>query len=238
MSSSRYKLLNALAVSSLLLVTAGCTSNGSGVTLQTLSSSQTTVSSTSNLSSVRTATSASPTGASPSPEPTPPASLGSTKNSRPPSATAVESSTLRSTESREAADRRAIEALWPAYLQAAQTLAPLPAGQRVVKLSAFAVNPALQQALATAANFAKNGWVGYGAESIVHRVTWPQPIDGKSAAVIRDCMDDYNYGSKDATTGKKLTGGVHRDNTQITFVRRVTGTWAVSKIEFLVKVPC
>ena len=109
---------------------------------------------------------------------------------------------------------------------------------RKATMTQYAVNPILKQALDAQANFAKNGWVSYGGSTIVHRFGWVTPVGERTSAVVSDCMDDYNAGSMEAKTGKKLTAGLHRDNTRLTFNLQTDGSWKISQIQFLVNIPC
>jgi hypothetical protein len=117
----------------------------------------------------------------------------------------------------------------------AKAIRSTPAQQKTL-MSGVAVDPALTMVLESYAKFAKNGWTDYG--TVTHRPYWSTPVAGKSTAVMGDCMDDSNYGSRDLKTGDKLTVGVARDNTRITAVKAADGAWRVQKVEYLVKVPC
>ena len=205
-----------------LVAVAGCTSgSGSGVTLQTpptstSSSHSVAVPSSSAQSSTAVSSSASPTEVS--------------------SDSASATSTTAKPVDQEAADRKAIETAWAQYwVTSSQAISQPPAEQKKL-LSAVAVNPALQLVLDSTAKFNKNGWTDYG--SVSHRPYWSTPVNGKSTAVMGDCMDDSKAGSMDIKTGKKLTVGVARDNTRVTLVKGTDSGWRVKKIEYLVSVPC
>lgn len=246
---SRVVRVTVLAVALSSAVQSGCSSNTSGVHLQ-------------DPPPPAASTSSAAPAASASPAPQPPPVVTSTRHSTPISpasspgagaispaysatrsgAAASSSSTTAAATSSvtpvdpEAADRMAIEAVWTKYWITVKGLLKVPAGDRLNVIRTVAVPSQAAGVLSQAAKEEAAGHAEYG--SIVHRPYWSTPVGGKSTAVMNDCMNDYNAGTLDVKTGKKLQAGVYRDNTQATFMKGSDGLWRVSKIEFFVNVPC
>lgn len=239
MRSGSFVRFLAAVVAVCCLSAAGCTSSGSsGVTLQTLPTT-TTSSSVLPSSSVVVVVSSTPVPSSPSTSVVVSPSSPPAPSSGPVSPTSSSSpalSTSMKPAEREATDRKAIEALWSKYWTVAASLFPLSVTQQRTVMGAVAVNPALEQVLASTAKFNENGWVDYG--TFVHHPYWTTPVGGQTTAVMGDCMDDSKAGTMEAKTGKKLTVGVLKDNTRITVVKGTDGSWKVQKIEYLVNQPC
>ena len=105
-------------------------------------------------------------------------------------------------------------------------------------MAKYATDPALTHVLDATTSLVKQGRRIYGNDTIKHRFEWRTAIDGNAHAVVFDCMDDYNAGTMESKTGKKLTAGLHRDNTQIIATRQPDGTWLISDAQFLARVPC
>lgn len=233
--------VNILAVMTLCSIfLAGCSSNPSGVKTQEPPSRTTTATATSfapaptSVPSSRGPVSGSPSSSS---RTTP------TTSSSPPTSSPARTSTSSTPPSKtttpadpEAADRKAIEAVWTKYWVTVKGLMKIPVPDRSTVMKTVAA-PALAAAVVnkTAAEEAA-GQAEYG--SIVHRPFWGTSVGGKSTAVMSDCMNDYNAGVIDVKTKKPLRAGVYRDNTRGTFVKGSDGLWRVAKAEYLVNVPC
>lgn len=163
---------------------------------------------------------------------TTPLSATSTRSTTTPATTAPPPGTTVKPAVQETADRKAIEALWSQYIVVAGGLALIPTAlARQAAISPYAVNPALQDVLDVQVTFVKNGWVSYG--TVGHRTSWTTPVAGKDTAVMSDCGDYSKAGRMVAKTGKKLTVGVPRSNTQITVARQTDGSWKIQKILYL-----
>ena len=88
----------------------------------------------------------------------------------------------------------------------------------------------------TRARSNSKGWDTYG--EFKSRISWPQPVNGKTTAVIADCQDASQAGSLETSTGKKTTVGVERNPLQGTFVRGQDGVWRVDQVYYLKDEPC
>ena len=72
---------------------------------------------------------------------------------------------------------------WDVYLEIART----PAADREALVATVAVDPTKANMLSDAAKFDSQGLETYG--SLGHRISWPQPINGGTTALIDDCQD-------------------------------------------------
>jgi len=99
-----------------------------------------------------------------------------------------------------------------------------------------AVDPALSNLLTDANTMNSKGWDTYG--QFTSRISWPQPVDGKTTAVIADCQDASQAGSFETSSGNKTTVGVVRNPLQGTFVRGQDGVWRVDQVFYLKDAPC
>ena len=102
--------------------------------------------------------------------------------------------------------------------------------------AAVAVDPGLTNLLTDAKTVEAKGWDSYG--QITHRISWPQPVDGKATAVIADCQDTSQAGSLEVSSGNKTTVGVARNPLQGTLVRGDDGVWRVQQAFYLKDEPC
>jgi hypothetical protein len=138
---------------------------------------------------------------------------------------------------RESADRRAVEAAWAHYWSVYETFdTKVPKSRWDQVIAAIAVDPIRSQILKAARSNLIIGVVGYGY--VVNHPFWQTPINGRSTAVMGDCMDQSHYGSMLAKTGQKRTVGVAHDNTRATLVRGADGKWRVKQVEYLLNVKC
>ena len=99
----------------------------------------------------------------------------------------------------ESADRAAIEAQWNKFWEVYLELPHTPEGDRQALAASVAVDPGLTNLLTDAKTVEQKGWDSYG--QIIHRISWPQPVDGKATAVIADCQDTSQAGSLETSTG-------------------------------------
>jgi hypothetical protein len=136
----------------------------------------------------------------------------------------------------EASDRAAIETQWDKVWQVYLVLPHTPEGDRQAMAAAVAVDPAFTNLLTDAKTVEQKGWDSYG--QIIHRISWPQPVNGKSTAVIADCQDTSQAGSLETSTGTKMTVGVERNPLQGTFIRGQDGVWRVDQVFYLKDEPC
>lgn len=196
-------------------VLGGCTGT-SGVTTQTLDPI-----STSTATSSLTEAAPSQTPASQSPSPAGPSVTSGTDSGLP-----VE----------ESADRAAVESQWvkswDVYLEIART----PAADREALAATVAVDPTKTNMLSDAAKFDTQGLETYG--SLGHRISWPQPINGGTTALIDDCQDRSQSGAIKTATGDKVTVGVARDHYQGSLVKGDDGVWRVEQVYYLKDEPC
>ena len=212
----------AAAIIGLLMVgaiLAGCTGT-SGVNTQTLDPIST---STAPSSTVASSTEASPSQISASPSPSP-------------AAQSVTSETDSGLSVEESANRAAVESQWvkswDVYLEIART----PAADREALIATVAVDPTKANMLSDAAKFDSQGLETYG--SLGHRISWPQPINGGTTALIDDCQDRSQSGAIKTSTGDKVTVGVARDHYQGSLVKGDDGVWRVEQVFYLKDEPC
>jgi len=90
--------------------------------------------------------------------------------------------------------------------------------------------------LSDAAKFVTQGLETYG--SLGHRISWPQPINGGTTALIDDCQDRSQSGAIKTATGDKVTVGVARDHYQGSLVKGDDGVWRVEQVYYLNDEPC
>jgi predicted small secreted protein len=206
----------ALAVACVLL--AGCNS-ASGVNIETLDPATST--------STATSTASSTAAASPS-------------QSSAPQSSAVASPPTAGTDSGlpagEAADRAAVEAQWIKSWDVLLGIARTPAADREAVAATVAVDPIKAKMLEAATALDSQGLDTYG--TLGHRISWPQPINGGTNAVIDDCQDRSQAGSLNTATGDKVTVGVPRDHYQGSLVKGDDWVWRVAQAYYLKDEPC
>ena len=137
---------------------------------------------------------------------------------------------------REAADRAAIEAQWRAFWNVYENIVRTPGSQRPAALDAVSLDPIKSEILDAAQRFESDGIDYYG--SVVHYPYWSTPVDGQEFALLRDCMDQSDYGSVYVASGEKRSSGVEHDHIQAGFVRGTDGIWRVQNIQYIADVPC
>ena len=212
----------AAAIIGLLMVgaiLAGCTGT-SGVNTQTLDPIST---STASSSTVASSTEASPSQISASSSP----------STAVPSVTSGTDSGLSAEES---VDRAAVESQWVKAWDVYLAIARTPAADREALVATVAIDPTKANMLSDAAKFDSQGLQTYG--TLGHRISWPQPVNGASTAVIDDCQDASQSGSMKTATGDKVTVGVARDHYQGNLVKGDDGGWRVEQVFYLKDEPC
>ena len=208
-----------VALASACAVLAGC-STDSGVNAQTLESTEPATSVS------LTAQSFPSSASSPVPVSSPAASTTA--------AAATDSGPLAGEA--EAADRAAVEAQWTQFWDVYLAIAITPAADREALVATVAVDPTKANVLSDAAEFDSQGLRTYG--TLGHRISWPQPINGATTAVIDDCQDRSQGGAVNTTTGNKVTVGVARDHYQGSLVKGDDGVWRVAQAFYLKDEPC
>ena len=136
----------------------------------------------------------------------------------------------------EAADRAAVEAQWTQFWDVYLAIAITPAADREALVATVAVDPTKANVLSDAAEFDSQGLRTYG--TLGHRISWPQPINGATTAVIDDCQDRSQGGAVNTTTGNEVTVGVARDHYQGNLVKGDDGVWRVAQAFYLKDEPC
>ncbi|MGS0688858.1 hypothetical protein ACVBEQ_27535 [Nakamurella sp. GG22] len=136
----------------------------------------------------------------------------------------------------EAADRAAIESQWIESWDVYMEIARTPKAEREALVTTIAVDPARANMLKDAAKFDSQGLETYG--ELGHRISWPQPVGGRTFAVIDDCQDRSHSGSRKTATGDKVTVGVARDHYQGRLVKGEDGVWRVEQVFYLKEEPC
>lgn len=135
----------------------------------------------------------------------------------------------------EKADRAAAEVVWRKYLVVLQTIETMPAANVDAVTNAVAVDPSLSGLRNENTQFRAQHKAGYGV--IGSSISWPQAIDGKDVAVLKDCADGSQAGILDTATGNKLTAGTVNTPFQGTLHRTPDG-WRVATNELLQGVTC
>ena len=208
----------ALAMACVLL--ASCTS-GSGVNIETLDPATST-------SAALSTASASPSQSSAPESPTPQSSASAN-----PSATAATDSGV---SAGEAADRAAVEAQWVKSWDVLLGIGATPLVDREALAATVAIDPTKTNIVGAGAALDSQGLQTYG--TLGHRISWPQPINGATTALIDDCQDRSQAGSMETATGKKVTVGVPRDHYQGNLVKGDDGVWRVAEVYYLKDEPC
>jgi hypothetical protein len=217
----RIRAVAAIALFAATALVTGC-SGSSGVNTEDLTSAtgSTTISATLPSST-----------ASASPSTAPPSTASASTEASPSDAPGTDGLSPQ-----ESADRAAIEAQWNRFWQVYLELPHTPEGDRQAMAAEVAVDPGLTNLLTDAKTVEQKGWDSYG--QIIHRISWPQPVDGKTTAVIADCQDTSQAGSLETSTGNKMTVGVERNPLQGNLVRGEDGVWRVQQAYYLKDEPC
>jgi len=199
------------------VLAAGCSAD-SGVNAQTLESTDT-------VTSVSLTAQSLPSSAG-SPVPV----------SSPAASTTAAASTDGGVSAQEAADRAAVEAQWVKSWDVFLAIAITPAADREALVATVSVDPNRSKMLEAGSQFDAQGVQTYG--TLGHRISWPQPINGATTAVIDDCQDRSQSGSMKTATGDKVTVGVPRDHYQGSLVKGDDGIWRVAQMFYLKDEPC
>lgn len=152
-----------------------------------------------------------------------------------PNPTATATSTTLDAAAKEKVDRAAAETVWRQFLTVVQTVEALPAADTDAATSAVAVDPVLSRIRSVNAQFRSEHKAGYGRA--VSYITWPEPIDGKDTAILKDCTDGSQAGVLDTVTGNKLTVGTVNTPFQGT-LRRTAQGWRVASSDLLQGATC
>ena len=129
-----------------------------------------------------------------------------------------------------------MEAQWVKSWDVLLGIARTPAADREALAATVAVDPIKAKMLEAATALDSQGLDTYGA--LGHRISWPQPINGGTTAVIDDCQDRSQAGSLNTATGDKVTVGVPRDHYQGSLVKGDDGIWRVAQVYYLKDEPC
>lgn len=214
----RYAAMTAALATACVLL-ASCTS-GSGVNTETLDPA------TSSSTALPTSSASSPGSAAPT--------------SVPQSSAAASPSPTTGTDSGvsagEAADRAAVEAQWIKSWDVLLGIGATPLVDREALAATVAIDPTKTNIVGAGAALDSQGLQTYG--TLGHRISWPQPINGATTALIDDCQDRSQAGSMETATGKKVTVGVPRDHYQGNLVKGDDGVWRVAEVYYLKDEPC
>lgn len=232
---SRAVLVSGVIVLCVGALTSCTQSTAAGVTLEDVPRSSSSVAQPSFASSAATSSAQSPPSAAAGQPGSREPAMGSAETTAIGPATETSTST-EELSSQEAADRMAIEAQWVKSWEVIAALPHTPEGDRADLVAEVAIEPATANALTDAQTMTSRGWDSYGI--ITHRVYWPQPVNGKSSAVIGDCQDTSKAGSVEISTGNKKTVGVARNNLHGSLIRGDDGIWRVEQVYFLKDEPC
>ncbi len=174
------------------------------------------------------------TGCNPSGNTQPTETIGTcTECTAAPTPTAT--STTLDGAAKEKTDRAAAEAVWRKFVSVLYTLDSIPAGQVPSAVSAVAVDPTASLMLKKSADDRAQGRAAYGLP--IPFISWPQPINGGSTAVLSDCQDGSQAGDLDVKTGSKLTVGTVNTLIRGTLTRTSDG-WRVASSELVKGTTC
>ena len=237
------KVTTAVIITFCSVFLSGCTSNPSGVKTQDPPTSVSTAPTTSSSpASASSPSSAAPASGRPdsSSFPTPTAASSAPTSSATPTPVSPtpssETPTAATAADPEAANRRAIEAVWTKYWNDVLTLSRTPAAQRQAVMEQVAVPALASTVVAATAQDEVAGRTDFGTAT--HRPFWATSVGEKSTAVMSDCLNATKSGTLDTKTGKKLSTGGPRNNLRITFVKGAAYSWRVSKVEVIANVQC
>ncbi len=139
-------------------------------------------------------------------------------------------STTVDAATKEAQDRQDAEIVWRRFDALSITLAALPADQVEPAIRQVAVDPQLTRLRNGYTKLKAQHQAGYGLD--ISSIAWPQPIGGKSTAILNDCQDGSQAGYLDTKTGNKLTVGTPNTLMRGTLQRTSDG-WRVASAELL-----
>jgi hypothetical protein len=90
--------------------------------------------------------------------------------------------------------------------------------------------------LSAATEFDAQGLQTYG--TLGHRISWPQPINGGSTAVIDDCQVRSQSGPSRPRRATKSRSAFPGDHYQGSLVKGDDGVWRVEQMYYLKDEPC
>ncbi len=149
--------------------------------------------------------------------------------------TPTATSTTLDGATKEKADRAGAAATWRKFVSVLYTLDSMPADQVPSAVSAVAVDPTASLMLKKSADDRAQGRAAYGMP--ISFISWPQPINGASTAVLSDCQDGSQAGDLDAKTRSKLTVGTVNTLIRGTVTRTSDG-WRVASSELVKGTTC
>ncbi len=149
--------------------------------------------------------------------------------------TPTATSTTLDAAAKEQADRTDAAAVWRGYIRLIVTVDALPADQVDSAVHAVAVDPTASLIVKKRANDQAKGLGSYGMP--ISFVSWPQPINGASSAVLMDCQDGSQAGDLNVRTGEKLTVGTVNTAIRGSLTRTADG-WRVSSSELVKGTTC
>jgi len=149
--------------------------------------------------------------------------------------TPTTTSTTLDGAAKEKTDRAAAAAVWRKFINLVFTVDTMPDDQVDSAVKAVAVDPTASLIVKKRADDRATGQAAYGVP--ISFIAWPQPINGASTAVLRDCQDGSQAGVLDTKTGSKL--GVGTVNTPIRgTLTRTSDGWRVASSELVKGTTC
>lgn len=149
--------------------------------------------------------------------------------------TPTATSTTADAAAKEKADRAAAADVWRKFIKLVYTVDTMPDDQVDSAVKAVAVDPTASLMLKKRADDRAAGQAAYGVP--ITFISWPQPINGASTAVLSDCQDGSQAGVLDTKTGSKL--GVGTVNTPIRgTLTRTSDGWRVASSELVKGATC
>lgn len=136
---------------------------------------------------------------------------------------------------KEKADQAAAEAVWRKFISVAYTIDSMSAEEAASAAKTVAVEPTESLLVKKRESDASQGLGTYGVP--VSYITWPSPIGGADTAVLSDCQDGSQAGTKDAKSGNKVGVGTVDTPFRGTLKRTPDG-WRVASAELLKGATC
>ncbi len=182
-----------------------------------------------------TALSAALTGCNASADVKPTETIGRCTECTPAPTPTTATTTTLDAAAKEKADQVAAEAAWRKFLRVLYTLDTIPTEQVPSAVKAVAVDPTASLMLKKSADDRGAGLAAYGVP--ISFISWPQPINGASTAVLSDCQDGSQAGDLDTKTNTKLTVGTVNTPNRGTLTRTSDG-WRVASSELVKGTTC
>ncbi len=216
------------------------TPGGSGISSASspgsVSAPRSSTTSTSPVASGARATTVPPSGSAASRTPPKTAPPSTRAAATPTRAAATPTLNTRGLSAAEISDRRAIESAWVRYWDTYVSINQVAPAKRLGLLTEVSVDPIRSKILSSAVLYDQKGYSTYG--KVAHRPYWGPSVDGKTLAIMGDCLDTSKYGSLVTATKRKRTVGVPRANVRGIFARDADGHWRVSQIQLLPDQAC